>query len=123
MNNTGWFRPAFVRATLIGGGILYIFSGITLLFTPTWFLESVGTFPPFNRHYMGDAGSFVLALGLGLLLAALWMPAVTVTYVMHMSLIWTILFLMVVIYLPAQIVLIISSLWAAKSRWDEEDKQ
>ena len=70
MNNTGWFRPAFVRATLIGGGILYIFSGVTLLFTPTWFLESVGTFPPFNRHYMGDAGSFVLALGLGLLLAA-----------------------------------------------------
>jgi predicted anti-sigma-YlaC factor YlaD len=70
MNNTGWFRPAYVRATLIGGGILYIFSGVTLLFTPAWFLESVGTFPPFNRHYMGDAGSFVLALGIGLLLAA-----------------------------------------------------
>jgi hypothetical protein len=67
----------------------------------------------------------VLADGviIGLLLAALWMPAVTVTYVMHMSLIWTILFLMVVIYLPAQIVVIISSLWAAKSRWEEEDPQ
>jgi hypothetical protein len=70
MNKGDWFRPAFVRATLIGGGVLYVFSGVTLLFAPVWFLERVGTFPPFNRHYMGDAGSFVLALGIGLLVAA-----------------------------------------------------
>ncbi len=63
------------------------------------------------------------AVIIGLVLAVLWMPAVTVTYVTHMSLIWTILFLMVVIYLPAQVVLIISTIWAVKSRWEEEDPQ
>jgi len=70
MQGNPGFRSAFVRATLIAGGLLYILSGISLLFMPGWFLEQVGTFPPFNRHYMGDAGSFVLALGIGLLLAA-----------------------------------------------------
>ena len=63
------------------------------------------------------------AVIVGLFLAAIWMPAVTMTYVMQMSLIWTILFLMLVIYLPAQIVIIISSLWAAKSRWEEKDSE
>jgi hypothetical protein len=43
---------------------------VALLVAPVWFLETVGPFVPFNRHYMGDAGSFSLALGVGLLLAS-----------------------------------------------------
>ena len=62
------------------------------------------------------------AVIVGLVALVLWMPAVTATYILHLSLIWTILFLMVVIYVPAQIVLIISSLWAAKSRFEEDEK-
>ncbi|PRY77347.1 hypothetical protein CLV80_106192 [Yoonia maritima] len=57
---------------------------------------------------------------IGLVLAALWQPALTFIYVMQFSLIWTILFLMLVIYVPAQIVIIISSMWAVKSRWEDE---
>jgi len=30
----------------------------------------VGHFPPFNRHYEGDLGSFLLSLGIGLLVVA-----------------------------------------------------
>jgi predicted anti-sigma-YlaC factor YlaD len=70
MGGNGWFRSAFVRATLVTGGIFYVLAGVALLFAPDWFLTSVGPFPPYNRHYMGDTGSFTLALGVGLLLAA-----------------------------------------------------
>ena len=65
-----WFRPALVQATLALGGLFYILAGAALLIAPIWFLESIGPFAPFNRHYMGDAGSFALALGVGLLLAS-----------------------------------------------------
>jgi len=30
----------------------------------------IGTFPPFNRHYQGDLGAFLLPLGIGLVVAA-----------------------------------------------------
>jgi hypothetical protein len=51
-------------------GLFYTFVGLALLFAPFWFLENVGQFPPFNRHYMGDLGTFTLPMGIGLLLAA-----------------------------------------------------
>ncbi|RMF77262.1 MAG: hypothetical protein D6737_18270 [Chloroflexi bacterium] len=70
MNEKHWFRAAFVQATLAIGGLFYALTGVALLFAPRWFFENVGTFPPFNRHYLGDTGAFTLALGLGLLLAA-----------------------------------------------------
>ena len=70
MRNNNWFRPAFVQGTLALGGLFYILAGVALLVAPVWFLETVGPFAPFNRHYMGDAGSFSLALGVGLLLAS-----------------------------------------------------
>lgn len=65
-----WLRPAFARATLAAGGVFYSVAGAALLLDPDWFLGNVGPFPPYNRHYMGDTGSFTLALGVGLLVAA-----------------------------------------------------
>lgn len=59
-----------IRAILLLDGLGYLATGAVLLFAPTWFYDNVGTFPPFNRHYAGDLGSFLLPLGLGLLLAA-----------------------------------------------------
>ncbi len=50
-------------------GLFYTLTGLALLFLPTWFFTYIGNFPPFNRHYMGDAGAFALALGIGLLIA------------------------------------------------------
>lgn len=47
-------------------GLAYAASGVALILFPTWFLENVGRFEPYNRHYMGDAGAFVLAIGVGI---------------------------------------------------------
>lgn len=51
-------------------GVFNILVALALLFAPVWFFQHIGTFGPFNRHYEGDLGSFLLALGLGLLFAA-----------------------------------------------------
>ena len=51
-------------------GLANVASGLSLLLTPLWFYANVGTYAPYNRHFMGDTGAFVLALGVGLLLAA-----------------------------------------------------
>jgi hypothetical protein len=61
---------AFVRAVVITAGIFYAFTGLALLVAPQWFFETIGNFPPFNRHYMGDLGAFLLPVGLGLLAAS-----------------------------------------------------
>ena len=52
------------------GGLFYALTGLALLLAPEWFFQNVGNFPPFNRHYAGDLGTFTLALGAGLLLAS-----------------------------------------------------
>ena len=51
-------------------GLAYALSGAALLLAPTWFFQYIGHFPPYNQHYEGDLGSFLLALGVGLLFAA-----------------------------------------------------
>jgi hypothetical protein len=61
---------AWVRAVIFAGGILYSFIGLALIFAPSWFFNTIGNFPPFNRHYMGDLGSFILPMGIGLLIAS-----------------------------------------------------
>jgi hypothetical protein len=66
--NRGQLR--FVRAVVLLNAISYLATGLLLLLTPEWFFANVGNFPPFNRHYAGDLGSFLLALGGGLLFAA-----------------------------------------------------
>ena len=52
------------------GGLFFLLTGLALIFYPVSFFNLVGTFPPFNRHYEGDLGSFLAPLGIGLLLAA-----------------------------------------------------
>ena len=59
-----------IQITLATAGLFYLLTGLALLFLPTWFFTYIGNFPPYNRHYMGDAGAFILPLGIGLLLAA-----------------------------------------------------
>ena len=82
----------FTRFALIalGANILFFLgTGVMIIATPVFF-HSIVSFPPFNRHYLVDAGIFQLALGLGLLWAIL-SPArrvahiwiVTVASIMH----------------------------------------
>ena len=63
-------RARLVQGGVALSGVVYAFTGAALLFAPRWFFEELGDFPPYNRHYSGDAGSFLLPLGLALLLAA-----------------------------------------------------
>ena len=63
-------RARLVQAAVAFSGLVYAATGAALLFAPRWFFEELGDFPPYNRHYSGDAGAFLLPLGLALLLAA-----------------------------------------------------
>jgi len=51
-------------------GLFDAAAGAALLFAPRWFYDTLATFPPFNRHYAGDVGAFLLPIGLGILIAA-----------------------------------------------------
>ena len=63
------FTQAFVFAIVITMGLSFTLTGLALLFAPQFFFDNIGTFPPFNRHYMGDLGTYSLPLGLALLWA------------------------------------------------------
>lgn len=51
-------------------GVSYLLAGLGLMLAPVPFYETIGHFPPFNRHYMGDLGAFLLPLGVALVWAA-----------------------------------------------------
>ena len=61
---------AWVRVVIGVVGVGYLLIGLALILTPQWFFENIGPFAPFNRHYEGDLGTFILPIGLGLLSAA-----------------------------------------------------
>ena len=61
----GW-----VRVVIGVVGVGYLLTGLALILAPQWFFDNVGPFAPFNRHYEGDLGTFILPTGLGLLAAA-----------------------------------------------------
>jgi hypothetical protein len=63
-------RPSIAQVVVAIAGILHLLVGLAMLLAPMWFFVTIGTFPPFNRHYIGDLGAFQLAMGVGLLLAA-----------------------------------------------------
>jgi hypothetical protein len=50
-------------------GLVYATTGVAMLVAPRWFFDTIGTFPPFNRHYLGDLGAFTLPIGVALLWA------------------------------------------------------
>jgi hypothetical protein len=63
-------RRTLTRLMVAVGGIFYALAGLALLVAPVWFFYNIGPFPPYNRHYEGDVGAFLLPLGLALLWAA-----------------------------------------------------
>lgn len=68
-------RPRAAQLTagqviVAAAGALYTLTALALLFAPVWFFQHIGTYGAYNRHYEGDAGAFVLGLGLALLVAA-----------------------------------------------------
>jgi hypothetical protein len=61
---------AIARGVIALVGLLDVAAAAALLIAPEWFYRTVGEFPPFNRHYAGDAGAFLMGIGVGLLIAA-----------------------------------------------------
>ena len=62
-------QKRWIQFALALNGTVNLVAGAALLLAPVWFFNTIGSFPPFNQHYAGDAGAFLLPLGLGLLLA------------------------------------------------------
>jgi hypothetical protein len=61
---------AIARGVIALVGLLDVAAAAALLLAPEWFYRTLGEFPPFNRHYAGDAGAFLMGIGAALLLAA-----------------------------------------------------
>lgn len=80
---------------------------------------AAGQRPSFREAWVLVAADIVL---ISVLLWIVWQPALTFVYLMEFSLLGTILFLMLVIYVPLQTVIVISTIWAVRSRWDDTPK-
>ncbi len=63
------FGYRLAQIVLVIAGVFYFLTGTALLLAPIWFFQHIGNFPPYNRHYEGDLGSFLLPLGVGLLIS------------------------------------------------------
>jgi hypothetical protein len=55
---------------IVINGLSFALVGLVLIVTPQWFYQNIGDFPPFNRHYSGDLGTYSLPIGIALLVAA-----------------------------------------------------
>ena len=63
--------PAFVRIVTLAGAVFFAVTGGWALIDPSSFYDQLALFPPYNRHFLHDIGSFELGLGAALVLAAL----------------------------------------------------
>jgi hypothetical protein len=43
---------------------------VVLYFEPRWFYDNIGPYPPFNRHYEADLGTFLIPLGIAMVIGA-----------------------------------------------------
>lgn len=59
-----------VRVAWVAGVAFYAGIGLWAFFSPRSFYEAVAIFPPFNAHFLRDAGAFQLGIGAGLIAAA-----------------------------------------------------
>jgi len=63
-------QERFLSGVMGLNGAVLLLSGLALAVVPEWFYTHLAPFPPFNRHFTGDAGIFSAALGAVLLVAA-----------------------------------------------------
>ena len=52
-----------LRAILLVLAVYHLLLGALMFFAPTAFYDTLGKFPPKNPHYIKDAGTFYIALG------------------------------------------------------------
>lgn len=59
-----------LRLTLLATAVYHVATGVLALADPGTFFEQIGRYGIENQHYVGDVGSFQLASGVALLIAA-----------------------------------------------------
>ncbi len=59
-----------MRAAVLVIGALHLAAGAFMALAPRSFYDEVGTFPPFNAHYLRDLATWYVAFGALLLVAA-----------------------------------------------------
>ena len=79
---------------------------------------AAGVRPSFKAAWLPVAVDTAL---ISLAMAMLFLPAVSLTIILNLTLFWRILALLVVIYGPLQYVIVTSTIWAVRSRWEERD--
>ena len=57
------------------GVVFWVGSGAWAFASPASFYDALATYPPFNAHFLRDAGAFMLGLGGGLVLGLWWRDA------------------------------------------------
>jgi len=67
-----------VRAAVLVLAAFWLGSGIWLMAAPHSFYTVLAKFPPYNRHFMHDAGVFSCGLGVCLLGTLVWSDALSV---------------------------------------------
>ncbi len=67
----------FARVVAMIGVVFWVVIGLWAFFAPRSFVDNVGTFEPYNEHYVHDAGAFALGIGVTLILALANLPALT----------------------------------------------
>lgn len=67
-----------VRVIVAGAGLVSLGAGVWALLDPISFYTRLGTFPPYNEHFIHDIGAFELGLGMALWIALFWSDALLV---------------------------------------------
>jgi hypothetical protein len=81
-DGTARSRPAahdrLTAALAVAGALGFLAPGLWAFLAPASFYRWVALFPPYNRHFLHDAGVFQIGLGIALLLALRWRDALFV---------------------------------------------
>lgn len=64
-----------VRMVALLGVAFWLVSGAWAFASPASFYDAVAAYPPFNAHFLRDAGAFMLGLGGGLVFGLWWRDA------------------------------------------------
>ena len=71
-------QTRLVRAAVVALAVFWLGSGVWLMAAPRSFYRELAVFPPYNRHFLHDAGAFSCGLGACLLGALVWADALSV---------------------------------------------
>jgi hypothetical protein len=75
---SGQAAHAVVVTVTVIAGFFFSVLGLWAFFWPSSFYERIALFPPYNPHFLHDAGAFQIGLGATLLLALYWRDALLV---------------------------------------------